>query len=63
VAGADRERIFDRFVRLEESRDRASGGSGLGLSIVREIVAAHRGTVSVVDDPDGARFRLTLPAA
>ncbi len=63
VPGADRERIFDRFVRLEESRDRASGGSGLGLSIVREIVAAHRGTVVVVDDPEGARFRLTLPAA
>jgi signal transduction histidine kinase len=63
VAVADRQRIFDRFVRLEESRDRASGGSGLGLAIVREIVVAHHGTVEVVDDPAGARFRLTLPTA
>jgi signal transduction histidine kinase len=60
---ADRERIFDRFVRLEESRDRASGGTGLGLAIVREIVASHQGTVDVVDDPDGTRFRLVLPSA
>jgi signal transduction histidine kinase len=58
---ADRERVFDRFVRLQESRDRASGGTGLGLAIVREIVSAHHGQVSVVDDPDGTRFRLVLP--
>jgi len=61
IAAADRERIFDRFVRLEESRDRASGGTGLGLAIVREIVSAHHGTVGVVDSPEGTRFRLTLP--
>jgi signal transduction histidine kinase len=60
----DRERIFDRFVRLEESRARATGGTGLGLAIVREIVSAHQGDVRVVDGPDGekgTRFRLTLP--
>jgi signal transduction histidine kinase len=63
IAVADRRRIFDRFVRLEESRDRRSGGTGLGLAIVQEIVTAHRGTVAVVDDPDGTRFRVTLPIA
>jgi signal transduction histidine kinase len=63
IAPANRARIFDRFVRLEESRDRASGGTGLGLAIVREIVAAHHGTVGVVDDPNGTRFRLTLPVS
>ena len=63
IAVADRRRIFDRFVRLEESRDRRSGGTGLGLAIVQEIVAAHHGTVAVVDDADGTRFRVTLPTA
>jgi signal transduction histidine kinase len=63
LAIADRTRIFGRFVRLEESRDRASGGTGLGLAIVQEIVAAHRGTVAVVDDPQGVRFRVELPTS
>jgi signal transduction histidine kinase len=63
IATADRDRIFDRFVRLEESRTRTSGGTGLGLAIVKEIVAAHDGTVRVVDDANGTRFRVVLPAA
>jgi signal transduction histidine kinase len=45
----DRDRVFDRFVRLDGSRDRASGTSGLGLAIAREIVTAHRGGISVAD--------------
>lgn len=48
-----RRRVFDRFVRLDDSRDRASGGAGLGLPIVREIVVAHGGAVAVVESPDG----------
>lgn len=58
-----RERVFDRFVRLEDARDRDSGGSGLGLSIVREIATLHRGTVTVLDSPlGGARFEVRLPS-
>jgi signal transduction histidine kinase len=64
VAAADRERVFDRFVRLDEARARESGGSGLGLAIAREIVAAHGGTVVVTGSPlGGARFEVRLPAA
>ncbi len=49
IPAEDRERVFDRFVRLDGSRDRASGTSGLGLAIAREIVTAHRGGISVAD--------------
>ena len=62
IAPEDRERIFDRFARLEESRDRASGGTGLGLAIVREIVASHHGTIEVADGDEGTCFRLVLPS-
>ena len=44
---AERQRVFERFVRLDASRDRGSGGSGLGLSIVREVVRGHGGTVEI----------------
>jgi signal transduction histidine kinase len=47
IPEADRVRVFERFVRLDTSRARASGGSGLGLSIVLEIVKAHHGTVTL----------------
>ncbi len=62
ISPGDRERAFERFVRLDPSRDRGSGGSGLGLAIVREIVRAHDGTVSVETSPrGGARFVVDLP--
>jgi signal transduction histidine kinase len=61
---ADRERVFERFTRLDEGRARDAGGSGLGLAIVREVVRAHDGDVVVYDsDLGGARFVVTLPAA
>jgi two-component system OmpR family sensor kinase len=63
IATADRERVFDRFYRADPSRTRASGGSGLGLSIVAGIVAAHGGAVQVVDSPRGATFQVRLPAS
>jgi len=60
----DRERIFERFVRLDEARARQSGGSGLGLAIVRVLVAAHTGEITVGDSPlGGARFEVRVPVA
>jgi signal transduction histidine kinase len=59
----DRDRVFERFVRLDDSRSRGSGGSGLGLAIVREIVARHGGTVRIDESAlGGARFVVRLPA-
>lgn len=62
VAEDQRERIFERFVRLEESRTRDGGGSGLGLAIAAEIVHAHDGRISTTVSPDGwCRFSVLLP--
>jgi two-component system OmpR family sensor kinase len=57
-------RVFERFYRVDASRQRGrGGGSGLGLSIVAAVVAAHRGTVQVTQTPGGgATFRVQLPA-
>ncbi len=60
VAPTDRERIFERLVRLDESRT-ASGGIGLGLPIARGIARAHGGDVRYAHGAAGARFVLTLP--
>ena len=58
------ERVFDRFWRAENGRARGPGGSGLGLSIVKEIVRWHGGTVSAENRPDGgAAFTVRLPEA
>lgn len=62
IARPDRERVFGRFVRLDDARARSAGGSGLGLAIVAEVVGAHGGTVRVVPgDLPGARFEVRLP--
>ena len=60
---ADRERIWERFVRLDDDRSRASGGSGLGLAMVRELAAAHGGTAVVAsrDPGPGTAFLVRLP--
>jgi signal transduction histidine kinase len=58
----DRERVFERFVRLDDARARDDGGSGLGLAIVAELVAAHGGTVAVASGPlGGTRVEVTIP--
>lgn len=64
VGAADRERIFDRFVRLDESRARRRGGAGLGLAISSELARVHGGTLAVTDPTElgGACFELRLPA-
>jgi signal transduction histidine kinase len=62
IALEDRERVFERFVRLDEARSRDSGGSGLGLAITRELVERNGGTVRLTDSRlGGARFELALP--
>jgi two-component system, OmpR family, sensor kinase len=53
--------LFERFVRGDSSRSRAAGSTGLGLSIVAAVVAAHHGTVSVTSQPGRTRFLITLP--
>ncbi|MFE0257177.1 ATP-binding protein [Streptomyces sp. NPDC059010] len=64
VAEADRERIFGRFVRLDEARSRDDGGAGLGLAIARDVAVRHGGTLTVGPAPaGGARFELRLPQA
>jgi two-component system sensor histidine kinase RstB len=63
VAAEDRQRIFEPFARLDDSRSRQSGGSGLGLAIVQRVMQAHGGTVAVDSAPEGgARFSLCWPA-
>ncbi|WP_169944175.1 cell wall metabolism sensor histidine kinase WalK [Microbispora sp. H11081] len=61
IAPEHRETVFDRFTRLDASRDRDSGGTGLGLAIAREIAHAHQGTLTIEDSERGARFVLRLP--
>jgi signal transduction histidine kinase len=63
VPVADRERIFERFRRLDETRSRDTGGTGLGLAIAREAVAAHGGHIVVEDGRLGARFVVRLPGS
>lgn len=64
IPQADRADVFRRFVRLDDSRERARGGVGLGLAIVAEIVRIHSGTVEVTESPaHGARLCVRLPLA
>jgi signal transduction histidine kinase len=62
IAPEHRERIFDRFYRVDPSRSRATGGAGLGLAIVRQLARAQGGDARVESEPGrGARFVVTLP--
>ncbi|MGW4959839.1 sensor histidine kinase [Nonomuraea sp. NPDC004186] len=61
IAPEQREVIFQRFIRLEASRVRDPGGTGLGLPIARQIAQAHGGTPTAQDSPRGGRFVLRLP--
>jgi signal transduction histidine kinase len=66
----DRERVFERFTRLDDSRTLDTGGAGLGLAIVRELVRRHGGTVTLSDaglpmaeHGSGLRVDVRLPAS
>jgi signal transduction histidine kinase len=64
IPPADRERVFERFTRLDDARTRAAGGTGLGLAVTHAIVTAHHGTITAAANPTGgARFTITLPRA
>ncbi|OFV88794.1 MAG: hypothetical protein A2V74_09345 [Acidobacteria bacterium RBG_16_70_10] len=59
-----RDRVFDRFYRVERSRSREMGGAGLGLSLVRWAAEAHRGRVELdSEEGRGSTFRIVFPAA
>jgi two-component system sensor histidine kinase SenX3 len=62
IPARDRERIFERFYRVDRARSRATGGTGLGLSIVRHVAQVHGGEVGVESrEGEGSTFTLQLP--
>ena len=62
IPAGDRARVFERFIRLDESRERSTGGYGLGLAIVAQIVGMHGGRVVAEESPlGGARIRIEFP--
>jgi signal transduction histidine kinase len=63
ISVEDRERVFDRFTRLDEARDRDSGGSGLGLPITRALLARSGGDVHLEDASPGVRAVVRLPTS
>ncbi|MFG2820984.1 ATP-binding protein [Kitasatospora sp. NPDC048365] len=63
VPPAEREKVFERFTRLDDARSRDDGGTGLGLPIARDIAALHGGTLTIEDTPGGCTFRTRLPTA
>ena len=62
IAKGDRERIFDRFYRVDKARSRSKGGSGLGLAIAKAIALSHNGSLEVQSEVGkGSRFIIKLP--
>jgi two-component system OmpR family sensor kinase len=55
-------KVFERFVRADDSRSRAKGSTGLGLAIAHAVVKAHGGTLTLTSDEHGTEFRISLPA-
>lgn len=64
ISETDRERVFERFYRVDPARSRATGGTGLGLAIVKHVAASHGGEVTVwSSEGQGSTFTLRLPEA
>lgn len=64
ISEKDRDRVFERFYRVDPARSRATGGTGLGLSIVKHVAASHGGEVTVWSaEGQGSTFTLRLPEA
>jgi two-component system OmpR family sensor kinase len=61
VPAADRERVFDRFYRVDKARSRDRGGSGLGLAVASSLVRAHGGTIELTGEPGATVFTVSLP--
>ena len=62
IPADQRERVLDRFTRVDEARDRQRGGAGLGLAIAREVMRVHNGELGITDSPlGGARVTMSLP--
>ena len=62
VVRAAQEKLFDRFYRVEQSRNRNHGGSGLGLALCKQIVEAHQGTITALDSHlGGLSIKMTFP--
>lgn len=63
IPAAELTKVFDRFYRVDPSRQRQGEGAGLGLAIVRSIVEVHGGTAEAASDAQGTRFRLRIPVS
>lgn len=64
ISESDLPRVFDQFYRADQSRNRATGGAGLGLTIVKKLVDAHGGEISVESESGrGTTFKVVLPAS
>ncbi|MGW0822918.1 sensor histidine kinase [Streptomyces sp. NPDC002845] len=61
IPAADRDRVFDRFYRVDKARSRDRGGSGLGLAVARSLVQAHGGTIELTSGPGSTVFTLRIP--
>jgi two-component system OmpR family sensor kinase len=61
IPPADREKIFDRFYRVDKARSRDRGGSGLGLSVAASLIRAHDGTIELDSEPGSTVFTVRLP--
>ncbi|MEU8177355.1 HAMP domain-containing sensor histidine kinase [Microbispora hainanensis] len=63
IPSEQREKVFQRFTRLDSARSRDAGGAGLGLAIARQVAQNHGGRLTIEDSAEGARFVLRLPLA